>query len=125
MSVKKMKNQWLIAILLLIVCLALSTWLFFSGKKQPNTDEGEEAHAEGEAGHEESEKEEGSLNLTSKQLVEYGVKLEQVGRGEVEQNLSYPAKLVVNTDQQAHVSSTFSARVDSVNVALGQQVEKG
>ncbi|KAA5673190.1 biotin/lipoyl-binding protein, partial [Klebsiella pneumoniae] len=25
----------------------------------------------------------------------------------------------------AHVSSTFSARVDSVNVALGQQVEKG
>ena len=109
MSVKKMKNQWLIAILLLIVCLTLSTWLFFSGKKQPNTDEGEKAHAEGEAGHEESEKEEGSLNLTSKQLVEYGVKLEQVGRGEVEQSLSYPAKLVVNTDQQAHVSSTFSA----------------
>ncbi|MFY5897646.1 efflux RND transporter periplasmic adaptor subunit [Acinetobacter pittii] len=125
MSVKKMKNQWFIAILLLIVCLALSAWLFFSGKKQPNTDEGEEEHAEGEAGHEESEKEEGSLNLTSKQLVEYGVKLEQVGRGEVEQSLSYPAKLVVNTDQQAHVSSTFSARVDSVNVALGQQVEKG
>lgn len=124
MSVKKMKNQWFIAILLLIVCLVLSAWLFFSGKKQPNT-EGEEEHAEGEAGHEESEKEEGSLNLTSKQLVEYGVKLEQVGRGEVEQNLSYPAKLVVNTDQQAHVSSTFSARVDSVNVALGQQVEKG
>lgn len=101
-------------------CLVIFLW-----KKQPNTEKSEEAHAEGEAGHEESEKEEGSLNLTSKQLVEYGVKLEQVGRGEVEQNLSYPAKLVVNTDQQAHVSSTFSARVDSVNVALGQQVEKG
>ncbi|MFE1635869.1 efflux transporter periplasmic adaptor subunit, partial [Acinetobacter baumannii] len=52
MSVKKMKNQWLIAILLLIVCLALSAWLFFSGKKQPNTEKSEEAHAEGEAGHE-------------------------------------------------------------------------
>lgn len=125
MSVKKMKNQWLIALLLLIVCLALSAWLFFSGKKQSNTEKSEEGHAEGEAGHGEPEKEEGSLNLTSKQLVEYGVKLEQVGRGEVEQSLSYPAKLVVNTDQQAHVSSTFSARVDSVNVALGQQVEKG
>ncbi len=107
-------------------CLPYFKYLvIFLWKKQPNTDEGEEAHAEGEAGHEESEKEEGSLNLTSKQLVEYGVKLEQVGRGEVEQSLSYPAKLVVNTDQQAHVSSTFSARVDSVNVALGQQVEKG
>ena len=54
MSVKN-ENQWLIAILLLIVCLTLSTWLF-SLEKQPNTDEGEEAHAEGEAGHEESEK---------------------------------------------------------------------
>lgn len=125
MSIKKMKNQWLIALLLLIVCLALSAWLFFSGKKQSNTEKSEEGHTEGEAGHGESEKEEGSLNLTSKQLVEYGVKLEQVGRGEVEQSLSYPAKLVVNTDQQAHVSSTFSARVDSVNVVLGQQVEKG
>ncbi|TEU27566.1 efflux RND transporter periplasmic adaptor subunit [Acinetobacter seifertii] len=125
MSVKKMKNQWLIAILLLIVCLVISAWLFFSGKKQSNTEKSEEGHTEGEADHSESEKEEGSLNLTSKQLVEYGVKLEQVGRGEVEQSLSYPAKLVVNTDQQAHVSSTFSARVDSVNVALGQQVEKG
>ncbi len=88
MSVKKMKNQWLIALLLLIVCLALSAWLFFSGKKQSNTEKSEEGHAEGEAGHGESEKEEGSLNLTSKQLVEYGVKLEQVGRGEVEQSLS-------------------------------------
>ncbi len=125
MSVKKMKNQWVIALSLLIACLALSAWLFFSGKKTSNTENSEEGHAEGEAGHGESEKEEGSLNLTSKQLVEYGVKLEQVGRGEVEQNLSYPAKLVVNTDQQAHVSSPFSARVDSVNVALGQQVEKG
>lgn len=35
MSVKKMKNQWLIALLLLIVCLALSAWLFFSEKNSP------------------------------------------------------------------------------------------
>ena len=54
MSVKN-ENQWLIAILLLIVCLALSAWLF-SLEKQPNTEKSEEAHAEGEAGHEESEK---------------------------------------------------------------------
>lgn len=47
MSVKKMKNQWLIAILLLIVCLVLSAWLFFSGKKTANTEKSEEAHAEG------------------------------------------------------------------------------
>ncbi len=81
--------------------------VIFLREKQPNTEKSEEGHTEGEAGHSESEKEEGSLNLTSKQLVEYGVKLEQVGRGEVEQSLSYPAKLVVNTDQQAHVSLLF------------------
>jgi len=80
MSVKKMKNQWLIALSLLIACLALSAWLFFSGKKTSNTENSEEGHAEGEAGQGESEKEEGSLNLTSKQLVASGVKLEQVGR---------------------------------------------
>ena len=50
-----MKNQWLIAILLLIVCLALMLG-YFSLEKQPNTEKSEEAHAEGEAGHEESEK---------------------------------------------------------------------
>lgn len=32
-------------------CLVIFLW-----KKQPNTDEGEEEHAEGEVGHEESEK---------------------------------------------------------------------
>ncbi len=38
MSVKKMKNQWIIALSLLIACLALSAWLFFSGKKQSTTE---------------------------------------------------------------------------------------
>ncbi len=38
-------------------CLPCFKYLvIFLWKKQPNTDEGEEAHAEGEAGHEESEK---------------------------------------------------------------------
>lgn len=125
MSVKKNKKQWLGVVFLLIICLVLSAWLLFSGKTKPNNENSEEEIPESEAGHEESGNEEGSLNLTSKQLVEYGVKLAQVERGGVEQSLLYPAKLVANTDQQAHVSSTFSARVDSVNVALGQQVEKG
>ena len=41
--------------LLLIVCLALSAWLFFSGKTVQYR-KSEEGHAEGEAGHGESEK---------------------------------------------------------------------
>ena len=37
-------------------CLPYFKYLVIFLEKQPNTDEGEEAHAEGEAGHEESEK---------------------------------------------------------------------
>ncbi|MEG2724076.1 MAG: efflux RND transporter periplasmic adaptor subunit, partial [Acinetobacter sp.] len=36
-----------------------------------------------------------------------------------------PGKLVVNTDQQAHISPNFSGHVEQVNVALGQYVERG
>lgn len=72
-----------------------------------------------------AESEEGSLNLSPKQMTEYGVKLAQVGVGEVGQQFAYPAKLVTNTDQQAHVSATFAGRVESVNAVLDQQVKKG
>jgi cobalt-zinc-cadmium efflux system membrane fusion protein len=58
-------------------------------------------------------------------MLEFGVKLAQVEQGQVSQSLEYPAKLVANTDQQAHVASTFTGRVESVNAMLGQQVKKG
>ena len=38
---------------------------------------------------------------------------------------SYPAKLSLNTDQQAHVSPSFSGHVENVYVELGQKVQKG
>jgi cobalt-zinc-cadmium efflux system membrane fusion protein len=65
------------------------------------------------------------LSLSSQQMVEYGIQLAQASRGEVAQSQSYPAKLVVNTDQQAHVTASFPGRVEQVAVALGQQVRKG
>ncbi|MDQ8953077.1 efflux RND transporter periplasmic adaptor subunit [Acinetobacter rudis] len=65
------------------------------------------------------------LALTSKQMAEQGVKLAVVAMGNVQQIESYPAKLMVNTDRQAHVSSSFSGRVEAVHVNLGQTVKKG
>lgn len=132
MSTNKSKKQWFWVILVVAVGLVLSALLFFTGKNKTSSDaatadshgEGEAGHAEGEAGHAE-ESEEGSLNLSPKQMTEYGVKLAQVGVGEVGQQFAYPAKLVTNTDQQAHVSATFAGRVESVNAVLGQQVKKG
>ena len=127
MSIFQSKKQWVWSIVIIVLTLLLSSFLWFSGKAKPShtdaethSDE-EEKHSEGEEDHAEDE----SLSFTSKQLVEFGVKLAQVGLGEVEQKQMYPAKLVVNTDQQAHVAASFSGRVDNVAVTLGQEVKKG
>ena len=65
------------------------------------------------------------VSLTAKQLVEQGIQLSAVDQGPVVKLSSYPAKLNVNTDQQAHVSPSFSGHVENVYVELGQKVQKG
>lgn len=65
------------------------------------------------------------MSLTAKQLVEQGIQLSAVDQGPVVNLSSYPAKLNVNTDQQAHVSPSFSGHVENVYVELGQKVQKG
>ncbi|WP_445344937.1 efflux RND transporter periplasmic adaptor subunit [Acinetobacter bohemicus] len=128
MSVYQAKKQWVWIIAIIIMSIVLSAFLLFSGKEKPSKAADEEAHADEEHGHGETEQthaEDEALNFTSKQLVEFGVKLAQVELGEVEQKQQYPARLVVNTDQQAHVEASFAGRVESVAVALGEEVKKG
>lgn len=131
MSQKNIKNQWLWIIIVIIVCAVASALIFFSGKnksdQQSEGADGQEQHGtnaetETEGEHSEGEKE---LALNAKQITEFGIKLTSVEQGRVQQALEYPAKLVTNTDQQAHVMSAFAGRVDSVNTLLGQQVKKG
>lgn len=86
--------------------------------------EGEEDHAHAEDEHAKGEHTE-AMTLTAQQLVEQGVKLASVEQGAVMQHAKYPAKLVVNTDQQAHVSPSFNGHVEAVYVQLGQSVKKG
>lgn len=118
--------------MVLIVVLLSSVFLFWSAKKKntnqaaatnesPAQVEGStDDHAEdGAEGHTES------ITLTAEQMAEQGLKLSVVAMGEVVSSSSFPAKLVVNTDRQAHVSPSFSGRVESVNVDLGQFVKKG
>ncbi|MGA8884541.1 MAG: efflux RND transporter periplasmic adaptor subunit [Acinetobacter sp.] len=121
----------------LMIALAIGVTLFaalgllFAGKNKPESAdehghgpaEGAEEHAEagqeGEAGHEEG------VALTAKQLAEQGIQLAKVEQGAVLSVNAYPAKLSVNTDQQAHVSPSFSGHVEAVYVELGQNVKKG
>lgn len=126
MSVYQAKKQWVWIIAIIIMSTILSAFLLFSGKEKPSKEadtHADEEHGQGET--EEAHAEDEALNFTSKQLVEFGVKLAQVELGDVEQKQQYPARLVVNTDQQAHVEASFAGRVESVAVALGQEVKKG
>lgn len=131
MSAKNIQKQWFWVAVVIVICALLSAWLLFkdsfkTAQNAENKSDNEDtvhAHDEkSEAGHDEETK---ALNLTPQQMLEFGVKLAHVEYGAVSQSVEYPAKLIANTDQQAHVASTFTGRVESVNVLLGQQVKKG
>lgn len=128
----KLSQSLMIAILILItVLVSLAIWL--SSKKTESEghdhDEGNAEHSDedsSEEGHaEEGHAEEGEIQLTSQQMVEQGLKVAVASTGLVEKLTTLPGKLVVNTDQQAHISPNFSGHVEQVNVALGQSVQKG
>lgn len=131
-------SQRLLIIIAIVATALIAMGLFFSGKKTTTEAEGkgEEAKVEegtgettqgdskegekgGEGGHAEA------ISLTAKQLTEQGIKIAKAEMGAVVKSASYPAKLIVNTDRQAHVSPAFSGQVVAVDVELGQRVEKG
>ena len=123
----KKSQSLMIAILILItVLVSLAIWL--SSKKTESEGRGyDEGNAEysDEDSSEEGHAEEGEIQLTSQQMVEQGLKVAVASTGLVEKLTTLPGKLVVNTDQQAHISPNFSGHVEQVNVALGQSVQKG
>lgn len=117
-------SQKLLIVMALIVTALLALGLLISDKGN-SAEEGE--HAEDEAAntaHAETEHGE-EIALTAKQITEQGIQLALVEVGAVTKSASYPAKVTVNTDRQAHVSPAFSGYVEKVNVELGQRVVKG
>jgi len=141
-------SQRLLIIITIVMTALIAMGLFFSSKKASSKDAGENeaGHAEEGHSHEENAKgttkdgaeeakhseEEGgekenaeAISLTAQQITEQGIKLAKVEMGTVIKSASYPAKVMVNTDRQAHVSPAFSGQVVAVNVELGQRVQKG
>ena len=107
--------------------LSMGVWLL---SQKPSTKEDEHGHAEaeehaGEDDHGEAEEHAAAIALTAKQLAEQGIQLAVAELGAVVKSTAYPAKLVVNTDRQAHVAPAFAGHVETVYVELGQQVKKG
>ena len=136
MSIRlKKRSQWFWIAMIVVVTGVLASLLLLNNKAKTTGDaeQGEQAHA-----HQENEKtsaeegdeddhadEEEKLALTSEQMQQQNVKLAKVSVGEVNESQTFPAKLVVNTDRQAHVSPSLAGRVESVYVELGQQVKRG
>ena len=125
-------SQKLLIVMALIVTALLALGLLISGqgssaKQDAHGHAKEGEHAEDEAAntaHAETEHGE-EIALTAKQITEQGIQLALVEVGAVTKSASYPAKVTVNTDRQAHVSPAFSGYVEKVNVELGQRVVKG
>ena len=133
MNIKqKTPSQWLWIVVIAVLTILLAVGLLWNNKSK-TAENARQGHA-----HQENEKDEPkqdekdekheteeSLSLTAEQMQQHSVKLAQVTLGEVNQVQTFPAKLVVNTDRQAHVSPSFAGRGESVYVELGQQVKRG
>lgn len=123
-------SQKLLIVMALIVTTLLALGLLISGQGS-SAKQDAHGHAEGEDeksehAHAEAEDEHGEeIALTAKQITEQGIQLALVEVGAVTKSAYYPAKVIVNTDRQAHVSPAFSGYVEKVNVELGQRVVKG
>ena len=123
-------SQKLLIVMALIVTTLLALGLLISGQGS-SAKQDAHGHAEGEDeksehAHAEAEDEHGEeIALTAKQITEQGIQLALVEVGAVTKSASYPAKVIVNTERQAHVSPAFSGYVEKVNVELGQRVVKG
>lgn len=125
----KISQLILISVLICLTAL-ISVWIWLGYQNGKNDEHGHDSEAEQHDDHAKESKddqhsEEGEIELTAQQMVEHGLKVETVTQGEVNSFVILPGKLVVNTDQQAHISPNFSGHVEQVNVALGQYVERG
>lgn len=125
----KISQPILISVLIGLTAL-ISVWIWLGNQNEKNDEHGHDGKDEQHDDHakeskEDQHSEEGEVELTAQQMVEHGLKVETVTQGEVNSFVTLPGKLVVNTDQQAHISPNFSGHVEQVNVALGQYVERG
>ena len=126
----KTRSQW-VWISIIIVVTGILAGAVLWGSKAETTENAEQEHAhqenekEGAEGEKEQAEDEEKLTLTNEQMQQQNVKLAQVALGAVNQVQTFPAKIMVNTDRQAHVSTSFAGREESVYVELGQQVKRG
>ncbi len=132
---KSPKKQVILIIAIIAITAVLASFLLFSGEpthkeaaegeaaaqNKEKSAEGDGHPEEAEHGHEAKE----DIELTNAQIASQQIKIETVTTGSLDRRLSLPGRLLVNADQQAHISPSFAGRVEAVYVQTGQSVKKG
>lgn len=135
---KSKRTEWVWIVIVIIFTVA-GVWYFQSGNQSNGHQEDEHEHSEHETtakkdnqasdehehAEEESHEDEKPIELTAKQINEQGIQFAQVEQGQVSKIEMYPAKIVNNTDEQAHISPGYAGRVEEVYVGLGDVIKKG
>ena len=133
------KKQLILIVAIIALTAVLAAFLLLSGndgnKKAAESETATEADKETgkqgakEAGHaEESEhahEASEDIELTNAQIASQQIRIESAALGSVDRSVSLPGRLLVNADQQAHISPSFAGRVEAVYVQTGQYVKKG
>lgn len=135
MSTKKPNTKiqlMLIAAIIAITAVIATILLLSNSSKKQDSAEMEEAASikktddgtsagESEHGHEDNE----GIALTQEQVANQQIKIQTAALGPINRTVSLPGRLMVNSDQQAHLSPNFAGRVEAVYVQTGQNVTKG
>lgn len=132
---KNAKKQliWIAAIVVITLLAALFLVLSDGSKPKEGTEaeaktESKEAATGGDGhpeesthGHESKE----DIELTNAQITSQQINIETATTGSLDRSVSLSGRLLVNADQQAHISPNFAGRVEAVYVQTGQYVQKG
>lgn len=124
------RQYWLIAAVIVLGSI-LAFFILRPASTTGQKEQGEpvmQAHAAGpdedqDENHDENHKTE--ISLSPAQLAAQHITLDVVKTGSITATTRLPARLLVNADQQAHVSAGFAGRVEQVFVQTGQQVKAG
>jgi cobalt-zinc-cadmium efflux system membrane fusion protein len=96
------------------------------GPSAQSVKDADHGHAEGEADHDETGKEEeGKVTLSAEQIAVAGIKVAVAAPATLARSAAFPGEIKFNADRTAHVVPRMAGVVESVSADLGQQVKKG
>uniref|UniRef100_UPI004056642B efflux RND transporter periplasmic adaptor subunit n=1 Tax=Candidatus Electronema sp. TaxID=2698783 RepID=UPI004056642B len=124
-----MKTRHLIISSAAAVCAALVAVPFFwpnAAAEQPAGHAASTKPAEkAQAAQKEERSGEEAVRLSEKELEEFGIELAAAAAGKLDQPVSLPGEIVLNTDRIAHVVPVIAGIVREVRAVLGSSVKTG